>query len=320
MSNLKNDLQNTISDTLDLLQQNPEWQQRYSNYARDILKNKEFIKSVRQTFREWAPLYMYINFSNAKNAAKSFKLELRFLGQTVAELRCNETLNLHTTGYEEKNEKYFGCKIKLSKTPWDSLDARKFRSFFKSSDMVKNKSNEEHRIESLLLTEFSKSGKKVLKNIKPVMIHNLRLPMPTPLKASNHKKVSYSGPRGGGIDILTRTGTGGLATNLCIMEVKDENVKKEPPKDAIKQAVIYATFIRELLRSDCGEDWWKIFGFGGTVPAKLTLFAACVMPSNTNDDKTFADMELNVSRDTIKLHYVYFTEINHRITGIDTSL
>lgn len=320
MSNLKYKLQETIYETLDLLEENPEWRIRYGKYADEILGNKEFIKSVRQTFREWAPLYMYINFTNAKRASKTLKLELRFLGQTVAELHFDKTLYLSTRGYEEKNKKHFGCKTKLNKVLWDSPEARGFRVFYKSNDSVTNKSNEEHRIESLLLTEFSKSKGKVLKNIKPVMIHNIRLPMPTPLCASDHGKVSYSGYHGGGIDILTRTGTGGLATNLCVMEVKDENVKREPPKHAIKQAVIYATFICRLLRSECGQDWWKLFGFTGKVPSNLMVYAACVMPYNENSDKSFTRMEFDVMGDKIKLHYVYFDEQNHRITGVDTSL
>ena len=121
--------------------------------------------------------------------------------------------------------------------------------------------------------------------------------------------LKYSG-KGGGIDILTRTGAGGKATRLCIMELKDENKKSEPPKDAMKQAVAYATFIRELLRSDAGEDWWKLFEFGGKIPRSLELYAACVMPSNDNNDYcSFRDMELNITEnDTIKLHYLYFTE------------
>ena len=144
--------------------------------------------------------------------------------------------------------------------------------------------------------------------------------MPTPLSASNHNKTKHSGIHGGGIDILARVGTGGRATNLCIMELKDENTKKEPPLVALKQAVIYATFIRELIRSDSGQDWWKLFGFGGKVPRKLVLYAACVMPSNQNNDTSFKGMELDIIGDTIKLHYLYFTELNNKIISIDTSL
>jgi len=90
------------------------------------------------------------------------------------------------------------------------------------------------------------------------------------------------------------------------MELKDENIKSEPPKAAIKQAIAYAAFIRELLRSDAGLAWWKLFGFSGRVPKQLKLYATCVMPSNENNDKTFGGVELNIERDSITLHYLYY--------------
>ena len=125
--------------------------------------------------------------------------------------------------------------------------------------------------------------------------------------------MTSRGIHGGGIDILARTGTGGKATNLCIMELKDENNKREPPKDAMKQAIAYATFIRELLRSDAGTAWWKLLGFGGKIPDMLELYTTCVMPSRLDNDYSFGNMVLNIEKDTIKLHYIYFTEENKRV-------
>ncbi len=64
------------------------------------------------------------------------------------------------------------------------------------------------------------------------------------------------------------------------MELKDENTAKEPLKDALKQAIAYTVFIRELLRSEAGLAWWRLFGFGGSIPDRLKLVAACVMPAD----------------------------------------
>ena len=147
----------------------------------------------------------------------------------------------------------------------------------------------------------------------------MRFPMPTPISASDHKAVKYSGVYGGGIDILARTGTGGTNTYLCIMELKDENVKSEPPKAALSQAIAYTTFIRELLRSEAGREWWTLFGFHGEIPEQLTLYAACVMPIGYND-YSFEDITLDIEGDIIKLHYVYFSEKDNKITEVDTSL
>ncbi len=323
---LRSEFLSVIEETRLLLDSNREWLDRYISYAKKISDNMVFIKSVRRSFREWSPLKIYMNTTSAQNAKNTVNFELRYLGQTVAKLTGNKDKNhkLSTKVYEKTNRSYFDCKECLSAADWRGKDAKKFRSFFKdkisASTSVINKGNEEHRLESLLLTEFSEKKDKKLRYIKPVMIGGVRFPMPTPISASNHKAVKYSGITGGGIDLLTRTGTGGRATHLCIMELKDENKKGEPPRDAMKQAVAYATFIRELLRSDAGAAWWKLFGFGGKLPNQLVLFAACVMPANAGNDYSFKDMELDIDGDIIRLHYLYFIEENNKITGVDTTL
>lgn len=94
------------------------------------------------------------------------------------------------------------------------------------------------------MTELSRRKDKTIKNMEPVTISRVRFPMPTPLKASDHTTVTYAKQYGGGIDVFARAGTGGINTTLCIMELMDENKSSEPPKDAIKQAFVYTTFIR----------------------------------------------------------------------------
>ena len=163
-----------------------------------------------------------------------------------------------------------------------------------------------------MLTQFAKksSKDKILCNIQPVKIAGIaRFQMPTPLYASDIKNVKYAKWEGGGIDILSRIGTGN-ATKLCIMELKDENAPKEPPAKAILQGLAYATFIRELLRSKCGQKWWKIFGFSGKLPEQLELCVACVMPSTKNNDIFFANKIIKTNnQDSFHLNYLYFQEV-----------
>lgn len=310
-----------------MLNQNNEWRSRYDMYAQRITQNLNTIISVRASFRQWKPLTVYLNTTSAMNARKTVVFDLRYLGQAVASL----------TGYLSGNNKLstnakrnltnlrdFGCGIQLVSADWNGSDAAKFREYFSKRkgprNSIGNKGNEEHRLESLWLTELLKPGGKILPNTRAVTIGKVRFPMPTPISASNHEGVKYSGISGGGIDILARTGIGGRNTYLCIMEVKDENVKKEPPKEALKQAVSYATFIRELLRSDGGQQWWNLFGFKGKVPGQLTLLVACVMPSSPFNDYSFKDLILNIDDDFIKLHYIYFNENNSKLSSVDTSL
>ncbi len=323
---LRRDFIDVINETRCLLNQNDEWRSRYEGYAQKITQNLDFIKSVRKSFRQWHPLTVYLNTTSAQNAKKTVGFDLRYYGQTVARLTGHESgkHKLSTKGFEINNLRDFDCDLQLSGVDWAGVEAAEFRKYFRNRKgprkIEENSGNEEHRLESLWLTELLKQGGKALPNTKAVEIGKVRFPMPTPISASNHKAVRYSGVYGGGIDIFARTGTGGINTYLCIMELKDENVKSEPPIDALKQSIAYATFIRELLRSESGRQWWTLFGFKGEIPKKLILYAACVMPSSSCNDYSFKDMTLDIDDDVIKLHYIYFFEENNIITEVDTSL
>jgi hypothetical protein len=309
-----------------------DWNSRYQKYAQSISSNLESIKANRRRLRQWQPFKFYLNTTNAQNAKSILRFDIRYLGQTVAELIIKgeriaiTTKPNKTRNYEETNLRDFDCQIRLTETDWDSKEAHAFRSHFRKRDATRNKAdsnkgNEEHRIESLLLSEFSKSKDKILPNIKPVTIGSIRFPMPTPISASKQGTIKYSKERGGGIDILARVGTGGRwGTYLCVIEVKDENVPSEPASHAIEQAIKYSVFMRELLRSDAGADWWKLLGLGDIVPDKLLIHAVCAMPDIPNADVSFAGQKVQVGNDEIQLDYIYFTETDNKIDSVRTSL
>ena len=337
---INRDYQKVVNETQELLLvdvNRADWEKRYNSYADNITSNLESIKKNRRRLREWTPFKFYLNTTNAQNAKNTLRFDVRYLGQTVAELIVKKDSVIIKTkpstkrNYEKNNLKDFDCPIVLNNADWDGKEAYAFRKHFRKREDLQNntdnnKGNEEHRIESLLLSEFSKTkaDEKPLPNIKPVMIEGLRFPMPTPLVASKHGTVGYSGPGGGGIDILARTGTGGLATYLCVIEVKDETKKAEPPAIVIEQAIKYTVFIRELLRNEVvGAKWWKLFGFSGHVPNKLVIHSVCAMP----DDEilaitSFKGEKLSIGEDEICLDYIYFTEHKQGniIESIRTSL
>ena len=316
-----NEFSRVIEETRRLLNDDSEWRGRYAVYAERIGSNTPSIASARRIFREWSPLKVYLNITSALAARGSVRFELRYLGQTVAELRGNKDkgFRINTQRYDRTNSRDFECRIPLAGADWRGEDAAGFRRFFRDRKgpraVSANKGNEEHRLESLLLTEFSRkiSRGKPLLGIQPVTIAGVRFPMPTPISASNPARIRYSGTRGGGIDILARTGRGGRATHLCIMELKIEGGSRQS-RTAMRQASAYATFIRELLRSDAGAAWWKLFGFGGReVPNQLELYAACVMPFDKRNETSFGRSELRIDSDSIRLHYVYFCPIDEGI-------
>jgi len=190
-----------ISDTQILLDANDEWRERYSKYAKSITANMSNIKSVRKTFREWDPLKLYLNITNAKTAKSAVRFELRYLGQTVADLKGSSKMKLNTVKYNKTNLRAFDCTLSLTDTDWVSPAASEFRRYFKnlaSTGRLINPGNEEHRYESLLLTEMLKTKNKALPYMKPVTIGGVRLPMPT----GTDGLVSLRGPENLCMDIF----------------------------------------------------------------------------------------------------------------------
>ena len=319
---VKDNFEKVVKDVQSLLKKNTEWKKRYSDYAKSIEANIPIIKEQRKKFYQFTPLRVYITTSNLKNKKADFSV--RYLGQEVAKLSVKgENIILSTKGKEGNNTKHFGCNISVNNENWTGKCASDFRKYFLNqykNNIKRNdegKQNEEHRIESLLLEEFSKrrTKSKSLTGIQPVKFVNACFPMPTPIKASKHNEIKYSADKGGGIDILARVNP----RKLCVIEVKDETVSTEPPIKAVEQAVAYATFIRELLRYD--STWYKLFGFSGKLPKSLTILASCAMPYNEDlYDTSFDGQIIDIDGDKIELHYIYFEENNNIITKIDSSI
>jgi len=307
-----------------LLSLNSEWKKRYNGYANKLLANINVIQSNRRKFNEFPPLAFYISTTSAKNAKSKLILDVRYRGQSVATLKANPNdITISTKQQHVNNLRDFNCDITLNDISWREAQVGEFRKFFKNrvnSRINKGKKNEEHNVENLLLSEFSKRiGKnKQITGIQPVKICGNRFGMPTPISASNHKALKYAKQHGGGIDVFARTGRG-RATYLTVIEVKDENNSNEPPAMALEQAIKYAVFIRELLRSDSGKYWYKIFGFNRAIPEKLTIRAACAMPDDIID-KTFAKHTYPIGNDIIECHYIYFKYDGKQLSYFQTSL
>lgn len=319
-------METIIKEVQDMLSEKSEWLERYTRYAESFHANIDVIKSNRSIFYEFPPLYFYISNTNTINAKSSLLLDVRYRGQSVARLKINKNnITISTTKKDKENLRDFDCDIQLNNIPWLAPEAREFRKFFKNRDYLRNenvgnKKNEEHNVENLLLSEFSKPSSigKQITGIQPIKIDKIRFGMPTPISASNHKVLKYSNHNGGGIDIFARTRKG-FSTYLTVIEVKDENNAKEPPMEALKQSIQYAVFIRELLRSACGKNWYKIFGFKGAIPKNLKIRAICAMPDD-NLDKSFAKKTYLIGEDKIECHYIYFKYDGKQLTDFQTSL
>lgn len=329
----------TINYVQRLLIDNDEWNGRYEDYINglnDDTLNK--FKEARKQFNVPEPFHLYMPLALANQNARSksyIKFDLRFHGHSVATIRVSRnrtkdvfvsvkaTIKILNTLIEagmSKDAKNLESYSKKGYFDWHGSDAADFRRIYSELEksiqpkpsLTKILGNPEHDMECELLKNYSKKssdGKEIL-NIQPVMMGetNARFQMPTPIKASEAKsglhKISYSGANSGNIDILARVGSG-KGTKLAVLELKDSYTKNEPAEKVMHQAITYAVFIRELLRSECGDNWWKFFGFGGDIPKKLEIKAIVVMPDYPNADTSFGGVELPIGNDVLKLGYIY---------------
>lgn len=303
--NIKNEIQQIIDKTNELLQTNTEWKERYDEYLNKIDDPLNKNHKCRKLFNVPRPFVAYTNISTVSNGKCEY--DLRYKGQSVATISFDKNNNVRIDSKYENNKKHFEFDIKLEKADWNSDEARKFRKAFKNLDTGIKTKSPEHALESFLLCLLADS----IRNIQPVKLNDQFFQMPTPLKASNPDKC-YSGYYGGGIDILARMKIKGVAANnssrLVVFEVKDENKKSESVDTVILQATAYATFVANLLKQN--PRWAVIFGFDKKNCPK-EIFVATLVPKGETS-ASFEEMEF-IACDDIKLimHTLYVDENKH---------
>lgn len=312
------------------LQKNPQWKNNFKRYATSIISAQETIhKEDLAGFRVHAPLYLYTTIKDAMGKKSSLRFILRYKGQEVASISQKKSMVYVKIDEKQAERNHYFFRKNDSKDhlitksgcfPWNSDEGREFRRFF-GAFPDKNNSNAEHTLESILLTELEKSSAadKSLCGIQPVKLNGKRFQMKTAFAAS---KLKSGGPvysnKGGGIDILARRKTGNH-TYLTVIELKDENRRSESPEIAIRQAISYSVFIRELLRSGeaGGREWYRLFGFHEDLPDKLMIKCAVAMP-DVADVNVFKEKAVYLEGDTIELHCLCIDKENGRIRAVSS--
>ena len=321
----KEKLEEAIKITIKELEQD-EWIDRYDKYADLMLKYEESKLQLGKKFREWEPLKFYLNVTNAKTGKNSLIVSVRYLGQEVANIKADDTGVYIYTDVTKKtnttNKNNFECNITLDKSlkiKWDSKEANEFRDFFRKRDRKRidiGKRNDEHRLESLLISEFMKksSENKTLCGIQPITFAGFRFSMPTAIKSSKNIKKGNAN-----IDIIART----IGKKITVIELKDENKDSEPVEKVLEQATAYSIFILKLLRSKSGEKWYRLLGFSSKsgLPKILTIRVCLAMPRRKNSlDDTFETFKLKCNNDVLEYHWIYFNEKDNEIKDIISSL
>lgn len=296
----------------------PHWRQDYAGYAKALLANSKRVKDARKKFRVPEPLCRYITIGTVK-AGKTLDFDLRYLGQSAGTVRVKDEERpklIVSEDIADHSEEFFGYTLgKIDGEDWATGErATAFRAFYagltERTDIYPRQ--KEHMVESALFSELEKiSGEtKQLKFIQPISYADTRLHMKTALNASKSAEgkctVAQSG-HGGEIDVFCRRRHGNRS-RLTVIEVKDENNSGETFHLAIKQAIAYAVFIRELARSECGRDWMELWGMENQPWEEegFTINAVAAMPKGATTDFGFAGQVLELGQDKIELHYIAF--------------
>ena len=318
---------NVVKTAQQLLKDNTEWQARYASYLRDIIALKSEL-----SLRCCKGLYYYTTISDIQDSTEDrLNIQIRYKGQYVGKiLQKQNDLGLYThqliidSKTAETNYKTFskykdesaltndnGTPKKVVCDWHSSREANAFRKFFYTSPEkgCNNKGQEEHRehiLESAFLSEIEKekATDKLIRNIQPIKLHRLRFQFPTvftgsslrkdPINAKILKNLIYCKPGdGGGIDILARRKKG--PSYLTVIELKETNKLK--PEIAIRQAIAYATFIRELIRYDAEQNinnttWYSEFGFNPNSLNKDLIIKCVIAMPGVSDPNLFKNAEL----------------------------
>lgn len=317
-----------MKNALNALSGKPGWRDYYQNNIYKIWHEENwhnFILAVRTAQNEIRkdnfPLKAYTNVGFIKPENKTRRVlyfDLRYMGQTVAQLKVNINGEKHLAVEAKKGEPNFrdfgrpGDEYVLRDSwnhrghsvPLDDERAAAFLDFFRrkpqrnieetgsKADQKKMRENAEHNVESNLIGTLY--AERAGLGIQPVQLYDtedsgIRFAMTTALSASKpHRKNNFkihtitAAEKGsGGIDILAVPYPKDGRV-LTVIEVKDQYTDKEPPLVALGQASAYAVFLQQLLRDEQGPMWWKLFGMKGEIPEQLTIRIVSAMPYKEN--------------------------------------
>lgn len=281
------DLENTVKEVISIWKKNEEdIEKRIFNWIKSIEENKDKFIKARKTFQGCKPLMVYTNISTV-GKGNQIKFYLRFHGQNVAEIRVKNNVPYLIVNKEIASRNYFKMNQEFKKQ-WKSKEATTFRKKFLSLEKTPKECAKihslEHQVETNLIQGMKCVGKKSgqkgeILNYRPVLLFELPFQMPMPISGSS-SEPKYSN---GHIDILARTGKG-KGVKLSVWELKKHGIRHDAFKDAMQQAVIYATSLVLMLCSEDGKKWYKFLGFSKGIPENLRVEAVVVVSEKQQAD------------------------------------
>ena len=292
-----------------LWEANNSFKDKLRSWLDQIKLTQQRAAEMRQYFHQWRPLSAYVKAGN-KTGKDLFSFSLRFLGQEVASLIVRGSdvyLNVSDKTAQTNNRFFQNLIMPAGTYGWRGKKAQYFRRYFQ--DVVKKDSiglhSPEHMIESRIIKEmFSKSRKKfggAFSGIQPVTLSGFPLQFPLPISGSSGTPKATNGH----IDILARRRAGRVC--LSVWELKAPGKYK----NTLREVYIYSTTLLKMLRDpDLGQEWYKIFGFSGKIPAVLCIEAVLAVTGDQRKRiaKEKADHNLlkHIGNDRIDFFAAYY--------------
>ena len=298
-------LEATITQAQATMNQAKEWQKTYEEQAKTLTENKTLLDQFYKQIKNYEYLQFYLAGVNPTQD-NIFTIQARYLGQPIATIEITKD---HTTisTYDEINKSTYNCDIQLKNQEWNTKETMQFLNFFDKEIKPKTKIKEQEHIQAMLLGEFAKttSYNKQLIGIRPITYSNLFYPIPIILNPNEEP---------GYIDILTRT----KVRKLTIVEPMNE---KQTPEMVLANATSKAIFLLNLLHTEQGQQYYKIFGFHGRLTQHTTIKVCLAIPKQLKSkSKEFEPFELKVDTDSIEYHYMTYDTDGTQITSINTTL
>lgn len=266
--NQKDSLSALVSATWNTLRTHKEWEERYAGFSIDVAKGN-IVKRVEEKLKKIASkpkLSLYTSVSREPS-----EVSLRFAGQIVA---CIKEQN----GITVTSQDNFTGAPALSNELLDSSEVDKFLSFFEEKADVNKVEDKKGQVIDALLKELKRSDK-ILPFVQPILLNSMFFSMPVPF---DEKGNYLQKRRQGYIDIVARVENDDKNCRLCVIQVNANN--NVTPIKSVESALIYATFIVALLRSNCAKKWRVFFGLNNGVPENhLEVDIVTAIPSGMSE-------------------------------------
>jgi len=297
------------------------------SWAHDLRDNAKTLEEAKKKFHQWEPLRIYTNVTRAKSKGDPV-FSLRYCGQEIGVLRvCGADVKVQITDRKLilNNRKWFQCDIS-GEFNWNSAQGKELRQHFKQ--LAKNKSFNvgvpEHHVETALIHAMRSSSSKnkgLLLGYQPVFLNgNLPFQMPVPISGASKGLPVYKPKVNGNIDVLARKRCKNNKVILSVWELKKPGTITN---HTVAQAYIYAVTLLFMLRSDSGKEWFKIFGFKGNVPDKLTLESVVAITKNHESrcskqfNSLIKDNPLKIGNDSIKFAVAFYNKDTFNLMSLE---